>query len=358
MKNLFAVALIVISATPAVAQPPTALQLAHLRLQGGFTLKYLVTVQDVRTPARRVAEMATQRQGIAQAVRDGHMTQAQADQNLADSERAFAAQRPIERFLVTLSGRDGRLLYLSTRGSTIEEPVVKKVVILDGDKAYEADGRDAASVYQDGWRSAPVYRDQNVDRLDFCPLPGVALPGVDLIQSPRRVGTTPGGLTRFSGLVPRLNLMDGDTPYVAGEIEATASAGRLKVISVTVGPQTSVYQKWVVTGDTLFQGHWVGSRMRMTEFDDGFGPSPTTGGDAADTPLGVVDYQLMTASNQPQEASAFALGTYVNAGVSVFADARRGSFSFPYRAGGGSLEQQADRARALQDASAPAQGQP
>ena len=168
---------------------------------------------------------------------------------------------PTEQFTLTLSARDGRLLYLSTRGAKNPTEGTKTAIVLDGDKEYEATGKTAAEINNDGRSSAPAYRDENVDRLAFCPLPGVSLPGVDLIQSPVQAGLMPGGRIRFTGLVPRLNLIDGNSPYRTGEAEAVLKQGRLQVVSLTVGPHASPEQAWKMTSFRLVQSHWVASAM-------------------------------------------------------------------------------------------------
>ena len=48
MKRLFAFSLVAMLACPVAAKPPTAQQLADLRLHDGFTLVYRITVQDLR----------------------------------------------------------------------------------------------------------------------------------------------------------------------------------------------------------------------------------------------------------------------------------------------------------------------
>jgi hypothetical protein len=173
-----------------------------------------------------------------------------------------------------------------------------------------------------------------VDRLVFCPLPGVGLPGVDLIQSPIRAGVTSGGHIRFTGLVPRINLISGgDSPYKPGELEAMLSQGRLKVVSLTVGSAAAPEQAWRMTAFRLVQGHWVGTRMRMAAFESA-------------TPTYRADYHLAEARDASLDAPAFDVNTYLAKGASVSDSSDGNTVFFTYDPQAGSLAEQARRARA------------
>lgn len=311
---------------------PTAAQLSRLRLGDGFTLVYRVTARDLRPPDLRAKEMAEARQATGEALAAGRIPKQMAGYYEVQNE-ALGKPRPDERFTVTLSARDGRLLYLSTRGAKPGKQVTRQAIILDAEREYEANGKTSAMINNDGWRNAPVYQSENVDRLAFCPLPGVGMPGVDLMQAPVRAGATPGGHVRFTGRVPRLNLIDGDTPYKAGALEAVLSQGRLKVLSLTVGPTATPEQAWHIATFRLVQDHWVGSAMRMTTYEAG-------------TPTSEAEYQLLEARAAAQDASAFDMETYLDKGASVFDDSTGNSINFTYDPQDGSLKEQAAKARA------------
>ena len=311
-----------------------------MRLQGGFTLRYLVTVQDLRSPATRAAEMEEERQGIDRAVREGHIAADQKDRYLADATRFYGQSRPIERFLIMLASRDGTLLYKSTRGSRIEEPTVRQVVILDGADAYEADGTTAAAVYADGGETAG-YQDQNVDRLAFCPLPGVGLPGVDLMRSPKFLATEPDGDTRFSVYTPLLNLSTGgETPYKAGEAVVMTTQGRLKVVSLVVGTQAMPSQTILFDRYRLFQGHWIAGHIQMTSFEDAGDKS------LPDLPTTESDFQIQGVSGTPPSPVDFDIATYLVKGARVADDATGNSVFFTFDPEQGSFRRQDDQARA------------
>ena len=150
------------------AQTPGPVPLAVPRLHDGFTLTYTVTVRDVRSAALRLKNVADQRKGIAEELASGLMTPQQAA-GFETQAASLGDHRPDEHFDITLSARDGKLLYLSTRGGRYLKEKIKDAILLDGDKAYEAVGSEAVSIENDAWRSAPVYRGENVDRLGFLP---------------------------------------------------------------------------------------------------------------------------------------------------------------------------------------------
>ena len=338
-RTLYAVPMALALAGAASAGPPapTAVQLSRMRLGDGFTLVYQVTTHDLRPQALRERQVAAARQATGEALAAARMPKNMAgyyERQNAD----LARLRPDEHFTVTLSARAGRLLYLSTRGSKSGKEGVKKdgtmgAIVLDGDKEYGAIGTTAAEINNDAWRTAPVYRGENVDRLAFCPLPGVGLPGVDLIQSPVRAGATPDGHARFTGLVPRLNLMDGDSPYKVGAVEAVLRQGRLRVVSLTVGPPAAPEQAWKITAFRLVQGHWTGTAMQMTSYEAG-------------VPTSEANYHLLDTRPASLDAEAFELDTYLTKGASVFDNSTGNSFSFKYDPDDGSLREQAIAARA------------
>ena len=253
--------------------------------------------------------------------------------------------RPDERFFVTLSGRDGRLLYRnnknprSSAGSTWAQARTDKVILLDADKEYEAGAPGFAAIYADGPRDGAPYRDENVDRLAYCPLVGVALPGMDLIQSPVYIGSDDGRV-RFTGLVPRLNIV-GESPYKAGEIQASLFQGRLRVLSLVIGTGDAPEQKWDVSAFRLLQGHWVGSRMRLASY---YPYSSVPGREPVSKVAFISNYELVRVRNAALETRAFDIGTYLVPGARVV-DIDGQPFRYDPRAG--SLQEQADQARAV-----------
>lgn len=309
--------------------PPTAAQLARLRLGDGFTLTYQVTAHDLRPAALRARQVADAEKATGEALAAGRLPKNMAGY-YAVQNAALARPRPNEHFDLTLSARDGRLLYLSNRSGRDQKAGTKSAILLDGDREYEVNGETSAMINNDGWRNAPVYRGENVARLPFCPLPGVGFPGVDLIQNPVRAQATPPG-ARFTGLVPRLNLI-GDPPYRPGEIKAILYQGRLRVVSLAVGPRAVPHQAWHITAFRLMQDHWVGTTMVMTTYENG-------------TPTSEARYRLIEARPEALEAPAFAMDNYLAQGASVF-DSAGISISFPYDPKGGTLKEQAAKARA------------
>lgn len=314
------------------AQPPGPAPLAGLRLHDGFTLTYAVTVRDTRSAALRLKNVADQRKGIAEELASGLMTPQQAA-GFETQAASLGDHRPDEHFDITLSARDGKLLYLSTRGGRYLKEKIKDAILLDGDKAYEAVGSEAVSIENDAWRSAPVYRGENVDRLGFFPLPALGLPNVDLIQHPGRAVTTAGGHLQIEGAVPRFNIIEGgETPYKPGVIEAVPVGGTLRVLSLKVGSASVPQQSWAWTAFQRFQGQWLGTKMRMVGYEEA-APSYTA------------DYALTEARSSAAALSAFEITSSLADGATVTDSSDGNTFAFHYSALGGSLAQQEQRAR-------------
>ena len=341
MKVLPAVALTFLALSSAAAQAPTAQQLSRLRLHDGFTLVYQVTVRDVRTPGLRAKDAADQQTGIGKMIAAGQIAKSMRDY-YEKQALELGALRPVEQFSITLSGRDDKLLYLSTRGATDKKRDTKTAIVLDAEKEYEVDGKTSAMINNDGWRNAPMYAGENVDRLAFCPLPGVGLPGVDLIRSPLSAGTASDGRYLFAGQLPRLNLLDGDTPYKSGSLEAALSQGRLKVITLTVGSPALPQQVCQIRTSQLFQGHWVGTQMRLTGYQKALADASETL--SSDLPTYTADYRLVEAQEKSLAAPAFDAGSYLAPGARVFDDSTGSTFAFTYDARGGTLKEQEAKA--------------
>jgi len=289
----------------APTQTRLAQQISGLRLTDGFTMTYRVTVRD-----RRTLPMLAQ-----------------------SGERAPHAT---EQFSITLSGRDGRLLFLSSRGR--QGQIDSKAIVLDGNREYEATGRANAMINADGPRDGTVYRNENVDRLEYCPLPGVGLPGVDLIQSPVLAARTSAGHLLFTGRVPRLNIV-GEEPYQPGTIEAVLAQGHLKILSLAVRPQPLLWQTWHFTSFRLFQRQWIGGQMQAALY---YGTAKHT------APSFIADYRLVDARPTPLPASAFDIAAYLAKGSNVLDTAD--GLSFPFDLQTGDLKTQARKATAARRA--------
>jgi len=202
-----------------LALSPTPKQLSDLRLHDGFTLKYQVTVRDVRSAALRERDVAGEQNSIKRRVAEGHMTPSQAEMYQKQA-LTLGLHSPDEHFTITLSARDGKLLYLSTRGRMKLKDGPSQAIVMDGPIEYEAVGP----------MNGTISSGENVDRLAFCPPPGVGMPGVDLVQQPIRAGTTSDGHTHFRGRVPLLNVGGMDPVYKIGEIDTVSVSGYLRIV--------------------------------------------------------------------------------------------------------------------------------
>ena len=303
-----------------------------MKLQAAALLCLALSCRVIAAPAPPTAgQVAEQRRGVGEEIAAGHIPKQMSGQYEKQTE-ALGQVRPDEQFTVTLSARDGRLLYLSTRGAKDPKAGPKTAIVLDGSTEYEADGKTAGMINSDGGRSAPEYHGENVGQLAFCPLPGVGLPGVDLIQSPSYAGPAPGGRFRFAGRVPLMNFVSGDSPYRAGEVEAVLTQGRLRVVSLTVKGSDLPEQRWKMTAFRLMHGHWVASAMSMTQVEEG-GPEDEA------------EYHLAEVRPAALAPAAFEIGAYLAAGAQVFDGSGSSSSVVRYDPSGGPLKGQAAKAR-------------
>lgn len=248
--------------------------------------------------------------------------------------------RPDEHFTVTLSARDGKLLYLSTRNGRKLKDGSGQAIVLDGAAEYEADGPMNGMINNDAWKGTPDYSGENVDRLAFCPLPGVGLPGVNLVQQPIRAGTTPDGHTHFRGRVPLLNVLGTDPVYKVGEIDTVSVGGHLRVVSLLVGAPAVPLEAWKMSGFRLFQDHWIAAQMQMTEYEAALvsdeEPLPSN------LPTFVSTYALLEAKPEARESAAFGIETYLSRGADVFDTTDR---NFTYDPSAGTVKEQAEASR-------------
>lgn len=322
-----------------LALSPTPQQLSDLRLHDGFTLKYQVTLRDVRTAALRKQQVVDQQNGIKKRVAEGHMTASQAEMYQTQA-LTLGLHSPDEHFTITLSARDGKLLYLSTRNWLKLKDGSSQAIILDGPLEYEADGPMNGMINNDAWRNAPVYSGENVDRVAFCPLPGVGMPGVDLVQQPIRAGATADGHTHFRGRVPLLNVGGTDPVYKVGEIDTVSVGGHLRVLSLLVGAPAVPLEAWKMSGFRLFQDHWIAAQMQMIEYEGAFAfdeePLPSN------LPLYINTYTLLKAKPEARESAALGIEAYLNKGAEVFNTVGTGSRSFIYDPSAGTVKEQAE----------------
>lgn len=238
--------------------------------------------------------------------------------------------RPDEHFTVTLSARDGKLLYLSTRGRMKLKDGSSQAIVLDGALEYEADGP----------MNGMINSGENVDRLAFCPLPGVGMPGVDLVQQPVRAGTTADGHTHFRGRVPLLNVGGTDPVYKVGEIDTVSVGGHLRVVSLLVGAPAVPLEAWKMTGFRLFQDHWIAAQMQMSECEAVLAsdeePLPSN------LPTSVSTYALLEAKPEARESAAFGIETYLSKGADVFDTTGSSSPTIIYDPSAGTVKEQAE----------------
>ncbi len=144
---------LVLAASAAGDVQPMVRQLMQMRLVGGFTLVYRVTVQDLRPPAFRAKEAADQEQGVEREIASGRIAKSMAGYFKKQAED-LAQPRPTENFSLTLSAEGGRLLSMSTRSARDQKEGMKTAILLDGDKEYGLYG-SSAEIENDGWRRHP-----------------------------------------------------------------------------------------------------------------------------------------------------------------------------------------------------------
>lgn len=78
--------------------------------------------------------------------------------NYAAQDAGLARPRPTEYIATTLPARDGRSLHLISRGASDRKASNWFAILLDGDIEHEVNGKMSATISNDGWRTALIYR--------------------------------------------------------------------------------------------------------------------------------------------------------------------------------------------------------
>src|ERR1700722_2702128 len=94
----------------AQAQNVTTADLANQRMKSDFTLVFEVEREDVSTAEVRKSEYGESIADYVSRVKQGFMTQSEANQTLSVLKKELSTQKPKEHFTLTLSARGGVLL--------------------------------------------------------------------------------------------------------------------------------------------------------------------------------------------------------------------------------------------------------
>ncbi|MEO7714801.1 MAG: sigma-70 family RNA polymerase sigma factor [Capsulimonas sp.] len=324
--------------------PANVNQLNQMRLTGDFTLTYTVYAHDMRTPELLKAERDQQIGEVDKQVASGQYP-GDGARLRRETEEAYRAPRPDTRASVTLSGHAGKLLVQSVSAVPSNDLDAMQTMIFDGNKLYQTGRRDYIGIYNDGDRKPGArYHDENVGRLAFTPMPGIGLPGMDLVQSPTHPRRTKDNMTLFDGAIPRFGLVaGGESPYNPGQITVTTEDGRLRVVSTLVGSSAKPRMRWELSDFRLLKEHWIAGRMRQTIYEE----LPIQWKTSAPPVTWQEDFQLTQASAHARELSAFAPETYLDKGANI-SDIAFGlsSGQFTYDPAAGTIAEQIQRARA------------
>ncbi len=343
------------------SQAPTLEQIQKLQLHDDFTLKYTLVEKDVRTPEMKAVDFKGVADGYLYEVKQGEITQAQADREIAGYKAGYDLPSSAAEYGVVMSAREGKLLIickqhgahsygLDVNSQPVIEPYLNTVFLYDGQTSYWYTSINNTLHWQQGFRTNEGLGGQLGTHI----VPGIGLPYLPLARESKaedasKVSLTPADLLQQPGDTGRrcavrvldIGNVDGKADvYVPGQVYAQKSPLGLKLTKMLMGAANLPQEEWEYQEPQIFEGmwlprhiHWV--RNHAVYIDGKF---------RAGGPGQVEDCQITQALTTPLAPSQFDMRTYLpaNAKVSVF----RGEMSndrelrFPYNPAGGTLEEQ------------------
>jgi RNA polymerase sigma factor (sigma-70 family) len=326
----------VASAPDNFVAPPA---LANLTLPNNSALTFEVAWRDLRTPAMRQQMLDSQRARDRARVQRGQMTQQQADDAFAQIQQAMQREPRAYQYDVTLSIRDGKLLLLSDRvPDAVDLPI-----------AYVYDGESCMTLYRlPGENQANIGHGMYLQETNaLLPLPGLDLPSIPLFKMPpgrKPLHAPANGQTLIlhgEALEPFVARAAEESPmplYYEGQLHVRWKQGQPQALELRtynsdivngIRKNTRIMSKWEFAGHRLFQGVWLATRIRDTEYD------------RQARPYFAREFSLRTADPTPLPAEQFSLASYLAREATRVQDySPHQTTSFSYDARRGTLEEQ------------------
>ncbi len=295
-----------------------AASLPGTQLPDAFTLTYDVRERVTTSPQTLARMLESVRTGYALAVRQGKMTQAEADDGYKKSAKSLGNNPQRHHYLVTISARDGKLLDRCDNQEAGDEAVASSAIYLyDGQQSLQYYARNPV---------ARIFTGRNLWGATDFPLPGLGIAGGPLLQNAdttAALAAKPGAEVTATGQVPSIHDVQGeqDTPnviYRAGQVRFRMVNGKPQVLGMKALLGSRTMAQWDYAQHERFAGCWLASRFTQTELDN------------AGRGWRVMEYRLVKASEAPQEAAQFDINTWLPADttVSFFQDHSKRKFVY------------------------------
>ncbi|BDI33756.1 hypothetical protein CCAX7_58070 [Capsulimonas corticalis] len=271
--------------TPAMATVPDA---AQLQLHDGFTLRYAVTITDLKTREQQMSEYQQLQKSYQKCLKQDPHWQPIPDEFYGPFSY-YQSRRPKVRHLVlTVSAHNGRLLWQSTEGADTFSLV------------YNGKGT------QHFWNghAGRVEPGLSFASMSACPLPAVGLPYVPLMKQ-ATLSATSGALQTWDAQCPLEDavITNGEALYWPGQVHVIRDGGVWKVRDID-----TLEQRFDFLTHQRFQGLWIASSMRLNKYSTSTKPVPASFSslEAAHdwtkthrTQTSSCDYQLLSATEKP-----------------------------------------------------------
>ena len=311
---------------PHLSAPPDLPQkIKLLNLSQPFTLTFKQTSRDVRDWGQKAKQFKEQQNNYSIMVEKGQLTRQEADQILSQMAPSLSSSTPYVT-TVTLSARDGKLLYRSQG----VRPHDNLTMITDGKQVFKyTEFNHQADIFT-GLRWSPP--------TGPCPLPGVGVPFLPLIKSqatsvPVMLGVK--GSESLSSDVVDFPISYSSLTYSPGVAKVSSQEGRLQLTSVAIVVKRETASTWLFSAYWPFQGTWIASNFLWTQY---------TYGEPAE------DYRftLLSANAQALAPRNFQEETWLPRGAVVTDHTGPAQVGFDYDPNKGDLKSQANHQKFLE----------
>jgi hypothetical protein len=258
------------------------------QIKADFTLKYSIIVAENQSFDAKMAIYRTNANGMDDAVKEGRMTQEQAErQKAALKDAAKHHDTPI-KFSGVLSCHDGKILYRTSGASA-------NVYIWDGTHSYSYDVASKFLSVRSGFRAQP---------LQELPCPGAAIPGISLLKLP-----SPGAINlQLRGDVYTQFIGDHGPLYRNGILTFKKSSdGTLLPSAAEWRDDTELNGRYEFSGDAKLNNTHIAQRIRCFEYSGMIPHAPGTDPIVAST----TEYILVSSSDQALPDKEFLPASYL-----------------------------------------------